>query len=640
MTSGALVLFDEQGAHWWATTGRHGGIPELPDPSLQVFCGSLKAWATLEQAGAEAAVHWLGVIDEPSWGDSEQRLADWHRELAAIPPIPSQAPVQDPIRELLSGDLATPALTSLALLPIWAEALAGFSPICFPVGKAFRPPRFARPGDLPLLALAAVLNDRGQEVRVLPVLPRQGEQPTSSGTEGWSHTARPGAVWLTLGKLRHPEWPLVMLEAAGQAVVLFEPEPAAPLPDLFTDATRWRCHPQLGLGALAPYILPLCPVGGAEAPARAWLEQLRHWPPLAEEGAATGRERQRLDRLLEQRLGPVMPALTLVPEENDLVVERLLTMLRRADRPHAVLHHTAEVMPTGQPLRWQRHLRPGDRRLVPLRGQCRDGPPVAWGHSSGAVVNIDPVRAHLLDALELETPLPWPSDPAVGWIHYPLLQQSLLPLADPQSYWCAVDTVREGLAGMAIPLLLARKPPLEPRGLSDARAQGLAGDLPCHPLPALLALSQVVIAPGHLGTAHLEAMARGRAVVLVSPARLRRPGLLLEDAQLPMPRLAPENFLPWWGGQTRDGLEQLGRDQCEWLRRQVTTTMSLGGWLSELGVGREARPQRFLGSGLMVQRPLLERAEEVGRIARRLQAMRSSPPGRLLRAIRALARRG
>ena len=639
MITGALVLLDEPGAHWWVTAGREDGLPDPKGAATTVFCGSLKAWAALERAGAAEGVRWLGGSGEEAWAESERRLADWHRELAVLPPIPAQAPLQDTIRELLSGDLATPALVSLALLPIWAEALAGFSPICLPVGEAFRSPRFSRLGDLPLLALAAVLTERGHEVMVPAVLPCQPLQPPTSGREGWSGPERAGAIWLTLGKLRHPEWPLVLLEAAGEAVVLFEPEPAAPLPDLFADANRWRCHPRLGCGDSPSLTLPICPPGGAAAPAEAWLEGLRQWPPLVEAGAATGRERQRLDRVLAERLGPVLPALTLVPEENDLVVERLLTLLRRSGRALAVLHHTAEVMPTGGPLSWQRHLRPGDGRLVPLRSQRQDGSTNPQGGAAREVVSLDPVRAHLLDALELETPLPWPKDPAVGWIHYPLLQQSLLPLADPQTYWRAVDTVREGLAGLHIPLLLARKPPLEPSGLSDALAQGLSGGLPCHPLPRLLVQSQLVIAPGHLGTAHLEAMARGRAVVLIRPAHLRRSSLPLGDVDLPMPRLRPESFLPWWRDQTRDSLEQLGRDQSEWLRQQVVTTISLGGWLSALGVGQEARPQRFLGSGLLAQRPLLERAEQVGRLALRLQALRASPPGRLLRALRDYGRR-
>ena len=43
-------------------------------------------------------------------------------------------------------------------------------------------------------------------------------------------------------------------------------------------------------------------------------------------------------------------------------------------------------------------------------------------------------------------PFPSPCSPAVGWLHYPLHQQALLPLADPVSYWEAVETVRADLA--------------------------------------------------------------------------------------------------------------------------------------------------------------------------------------------------
>jgi hypothetical protein len=639
MITGALVLLDEEGAGWWATKGRNAAGSDPAWGSLQVFCGSLKAWATLEENGAEGAVRWLGGSGADAWMESERRLADWQRELADLPPIPSQAPLQEPIRELLSGDLATPALVSLALLPLWMEALEGFSPVVLPVGHSFRPPRFSRHGDLPLLALAAVLTESGREVRVPPVLPPGDPAPGPSGSEGWTGPPQAEAVWLTLGKLRHPEWPLLHLEALGLSVVCFEPEAAAPLPDLFSDAPRWRCHPRLQDGGEARQAMPDCPSGGEGASAGAWLEKLRHWPSLIQAGKSVGQERQRLDQLLKQHLSPVMPALTLVPEENDLVMDRLLTLLRRECKPHAVLHHTAEVLPWGSPLRWQRHLQPADHRLVPLRCQ-RGGVGGPLGQSGAEVICLDPVRAHLLDALELETPLPWPENPAVGWIHYPLLQQALLPLADPMAYWEAVDHVRGGLATMGVQLLLARKPPLEPRGLSDALAQGLQDALPCQPLPTLLALSQVVVAPGHLGTAHLEAMARGRAVVLVRPARLRRPSLLLEDGHLPMPRLTPETFLPWWRSQCRASLEELSHDQSEWLRQQLITSMSLGGWLTRMGMPMETRPQRFLGSGLMAQRPLLERAEQMGRLARRLQALRNSPPGRLLGALRSGGRRG
>lgn len=642
MISGAIVLLDEEGANWWASNRQSQGSPVLPPAHTQVFCGSLKAWAVLEKRGADHQVHWLGGLGEEAWAESEERLRDWHRELAEVSSIPAQAALQEPIRELLSGDLGTPALMSLAQLPLWVEALAGLSPVFLPVGQQFRPPRFSHLGDVPLHVLGSVLAERGQAVKVLPVLsPTRSPSPSTEETEAWNGPVHSGAIWLTLGKLRHPEWPLIHLEALGLQVVLLEPEPAAALPDLFADATRWRCHPQLDEPSAPPpppgAICP--PEGGASAGAGAWLETLRHWPPLIQAGRTLGEERLRLDQLFARRLPQAMPALTLVPEENDLVIERLLTLLRREGRPHAVLHHTAEILPAGNPLRWQRHLQSSDRRLVPLRcARMEEGlQPLEQGGRE--VVSLDPVRAHLLDALELEVPLPWPEDSAVGWIHYPLLQQALLPLADPLAYWNAVDTVREGLAGWGTELLLARKPPLEPCGFSDALAQGLRGELPCKPLSTLLALSQVVIAPGHLGTAHLEAMARGRAVVMVSPARLRRPSLLLEDRTLPIPRLTPETFLPWWRCQTRTSLEELAKEQGEWLRQQVTTSVSLGGWLRDVGVPLETRPQRFLGSGLMVQRPLLERAEQVGRLAKRLHHLRNSPPAQWLRALLARRRR-
>ena len=630
MSTGALVLLDEEGARWWSTAGQAGEEALEARKPTEVFCGSLKAWAALEAAGADKNVRWLGGLGETPWSVGEAQLAEWQQALSALPPIPAQAPLQEPIRELLGGDLATPALMSLALLPIWADVLAAFSPVLLPVGAAFRPPRFSRLGDLPLYALAAVLAQRGQEVEVSPLLAGEGPSSTSMGKEGWIGPAQEGAVWLALGKLRHPEWPLVHLEASGLPVVLLEPEPAAALPDLFADAPRWRCHPHLEEGQHGATPLPACPSGGARASAGAWLDVLRQWTPLVKHAQALGEERQRLDRLLERSLVPSQPALVLVPEENDLVVERVLTLLRQGGLPYAVLHHTAEVLPWGQPLRWQRHLQPDDQRLVPLRSQRE---------ATGEVVSLDPVRAHLLDALELEAPLPWPEEPAVGWVHYPLMQQALLPLADPLAYWMAVDTVQDGLKELGVPLRMARKPPLEPKGLGDAVAQGLRGALPCQPLATVLAESQVVIAPGHLGTAHLEAMARGRAVALVSPARLRRPSLLLTDRSLPMPRLTGEGFLPWWRAQSPSTLRQLAQEQREWVRQQVMTTTSLGGWLRDRGVSLESRPQRFLGSGLMVQRPLLERAEQVSRWARRLQALRSSPPGRLLRSLRAVGRR-
>ena len=53
----------------------------------------------------------------------------------------------------------------------------------------------------------------------------------------------------------------------------------------------------------------------------------------------------------------------------------------------------------------------------------------------------------------------------------------------------------------------------------------------------------------------------------------------------------------------------------------------------------DERPQRFLGSGLMAQRPLLERVEAMDRLSRRLRALRRTAPGRLLDRLRRVGRR-
>ncbi len=630
------MLFDPEAAGWWISR-KHpadpGGASAHP-ADHEVFCGSLKAWVVLENGDATEGVHWLGGLGQKAWSSTRHRLADWQKELEALEPIPPAAPPQATIRELLSGDLITPALLSLALLPVWAEELASFAAVHLPVGRQFRSPRNAWLGDLPALVLAAVLRRRGQAAILLSELSQaSGSRAASKGGTAWLGPEPQGAAWLSIGKLRHPEWPLVQLEAVGLPVVLLEPEPAPVLPDLFATCSRWRCHPQLNGESLPSPAPPECPPGEAQAPASAWLDSLQAWAPLVQVAAAVGRERLRLDEQIEQRLRRCRPALALVPEENDVVVDRFLAAMRRSGRPCAVLHHTAEVQPMGMPLRWQRHLRSGDARLVPLRAQ-RQVASAPSQPAAGAVLALDPVRAHLLDALELEAPLPWPEEAAVGWIHYPLLQQALVSLADPLAYWETVGDVQRQLAGEGIPFWLARKPPLEPAGLSDARAQGLTVDLPSLPFPTLLERCPLLIAPGHLGTAHLEAMARGRPVVLVSPPRLDRPCLLLGDPDLPMPRIAPDRFLDWWREQDSASLKRLAMDQMEWLRGQLPCTLSLGGWLQGLGVDVEARPQAFLGSSLMLQRPLLDRAEQVGRLARRLNALLASPPGRLLMTLR------
>ena len=61
-------------------------------------------------------------------------------------------------------------------------------------------------------------------------------------------------------------------------------------------------------------------------------------------------------------------------------------------------------------------------------------------------------------------------------------------------------------------------------------------------------------------------------------------------------------------------------------------------WLATIGVVQDIRPQRFLGSGLMAQRPWLERVETMDRLSRRLRDLRNSPAGRLLRHLRRAGR--
>ena len=325
------------------------------------------------------------------------------------------------------------------------------------------------------------------------------------------------------------------------------------------------------------------------------------------------------------------PQLLLVPEENSLGVERLLVQARQAGIAHAALHHTAEVWPPRRPERWQRQLLPRTPLLMPLRSQVR-----AAGGDAAALL-LDPVRAHLLAALELEGPLDAPSQPAVGWLHYPLQQQALAPLADPLGYWACIDQLARDLAADGIPLLLARKPPLEPAGPADAIAQGLTSRPTLLPLAQLLERSSLVIAPGHLGTAHLEAIARGRPLVVVTPPRLRRPSLLLQDSAAgaaPLPRLEAAQLRAWLAERDGEALVALARQQRQWLRAELTSSEALGEWLRRQGVPLPQRPQGFLGSGLATARPLLERVEALDRISRRLQRLRHSPLGRLLGQLR------
>jgi hypothetical protein len=620
--SDAVVVLDGDGVSWWTSRQRER------DPAV-VWCGSLKAWAVLQAEAAEGEARWLGPLGPAAWRIMEHRLDDWHRALADIPSIEPHAPVTADLAELLTGDLATPALISLALVPLWTRQLASCSRVTIPVGRHFRPPRFSRLGDLPLLVLASSLERAGTPVRLVRELdPPSGEDTPSAG-EGWQGEPPAAAAWLAIGTLRHPDLPLVALEAAGLEVVLLEPQSAPALPELFTDTARLRCHGRLNHPTLPLAEPPPCPEAGADASAKEWLACLRQWPPLRAEAKALGAERCRLDALLEREIDRAAPRLVVVPEENSLPLERMVQLVRGHRVPVAVLHHTAEVLPPRTPLRWQRHIGPSDALVVPLRDQR---PPCC--PSAASVLSLDPVRAHLLDALELDGPHPLPRQPAVGWLHYPLQQQSLLPLVDPVAYWEAVETVRADLAAEGLPLRLARKPPLEPKGLGDAVAQGMVVSLECLPLAELLASSTVVIAPGHLGTGHLEAIARGRPVVLVSPERLNRPSQLLENQSIPLPRLPAQDFIGWWKGHDAAALDRLAKEQTEWLRQQLVTTRSLIGWLGELGVEHHSRPQKFLGSGLMAQQPLMERVEAMDRLSRRVAALRRTVPGRALDRLR------
>ena len=646
---GTVVLLDPEAVRWWIERREQGAHAE-------VYCGSLKAWAALEAGGAESGVRWLGPLGPQDWELSLSLRQDWHQGLADIPVLTPGEPASADLAELLTGDLATPALLSLSLLPAWTRQLAPSSRICLPVGRHFRPPRFSRLGDLPLMALASALRHHGHQVELLgelePESPGHSPAPPGAGA-GWRLEPPTAAAWLAIGKLRHPEVCLVALEAAGLAVALFESDSAPPLPDLFEDSPRFLCHARLDHLHTESGEPPLAPAGGARASAREWLDVLRTWPPLKAEARAIAAERQRLDAMLARHFCRSAPRIVLVPEENSLPVERLLLQARAFRCPIAILHHTAEVLPLQAPLRWQRHISRGDPLVVPLRGQR---PPSAQSDLQGSrdpsqgserpspseqasVLMLDAVRAHLLDALELEAPLPFPSPPAVGWLHYPLHQQALVPLADPASYWEAVETVRRGLKDRGVTLYLARKPPLEPAGLGDAFAQGLFQPIACLPLPSLLARSQVLIAPGHLGTGHFEAIARGRVVVLVTPDRLDRPSRLLEGTEVPLPRIGAAAFPDWFRQQGEEDLARLARTQVEWLRHQVVTSEPLVGWLTRRGVACQPRDQRFLGSGLMAQRPLLERVEAMDRLSRRLRALRRTAPGRLLDRLRRVGRR-
>lgn len=625
----ALILLDPEAVRWWSQASSQHGHDSC------VFCGSLKAWAELERRQLEAGVRWLGPCGEGPWREFQERLQAWSRALATVGSPGPGASATSTMEELLCGDLAAPALLTLALLPTWIEQLDQAEAVCIPVGRAFRPPRFGQLGDLPLLALAAGLEGRCTTIERPAVLDPIGlgvSDPSPPRLADWTGRLSGSGVWLAIGKLRHPELTLLALEAAGLSVRLFEAERAAPLPDLFAGTPTYRWHDDLDdcpRHLQPPPPCPCPPPSGAEAVPEAWLAALGDWHPLVQEAQHLAARRLRLDRSLAEHWALEPPQLILVPDENSRAVERLVTLARQKAVPHAVLHHTAEVLPLQSTGRFQRHLRPGDALLVPLRGQrhlSRDRPHTP----AAAVVMIDPVRAHLLEAVELEGPIPQALNSAVGWLHYPLQQQSLVPFADPEAYWRAFDLLSTELAAQGIPLQLARKPPLEPGGSGDAVAQGLRTCPEILSLSALLASCHLVIAPGHIGTGHLEAIARGRPVVLVTPERLNRPSLLLEDESLPIPMCSVAGFASWFTQQEPDALIQLAFEQAEWLRQQLVSTQSLLGWLATAGVEIEVPPQRFLGSGLMAQRPLLDRVESMDRLSRRLLAIRRSLPGRLL----------
>ena len=187
--SDAVVVLDGDGVSWWTSRQRER------DPAV-VWCGSLKAWAVLQAEAAEGEARWLGPLGPAAWRIMEHRLDDWHRALADIPSIGPHAPVTADLAELLTGDLATPALISLALVPLWTRQLASCSRVTIPVGRHFRPPRFSRLGDLPLLVLASSLERAGTPVRLVRELdPPSGEDTPSAG-EGWRVSLpRPPPGW-------------------------------------------------------------------------------------------------------------------------------------------------------------------------------------------------------------------------------------------------------------------------------------------------------------------------------------------------------------------------------------------------------------------------------------------------------------
>ena len=182
--SDAVVLLDGDGASWWTSRQtQQDPAAEAPDPGV-VWCGSLKAWAVLQAEAAEGEARWLGPLGPAAWRSLEHQLVQWHRALADIPLIRPHAPAAADLAELLAGDLATPALISLALLPIWTCQLASCSRVTIPVGRHFRPPRFSRLGDLPLLALASTLERAGTAVRLVREVDPPAGDDVSSARDG------------------------------------------------------------------------------------------------------------------------------------------------------------------------------------------------------------------------------------------------------------------------------------------------------------------------------------------------------------------------------------------------------------------------------------------------------------------------
>ena len=154
--SDAVVLLDGDGVSWSTSRQRER------DPAV-VWCGSLKAWAVLQAEGQEGrpvgSAPWALRPGGP-WNTGSITGTGPSR---TSPQIRPHGPVTADLAELLRGDLATPALISLALLPIWTRQLASCSRVTIPVGRHFRPP---------------------------PVFPAGGSAPPGPGLDPWSGPAR------------------------------------------------------------------------------------------------------------------------------------------------------------------------------------------------------------------------------------------------------------------------------------------------------------------------------------------------------------------------------------------------------------------------------------------------------------------